>query len=134
MMTSDNTKNLIDQTTSQFVEFESKEPNLYYSGVFDIEPMELEQKRDQVVLIDVRQPDEFTGDLGHIPGAELIVLDTLEDRIHELPKDKTLVFVCRSGGRSARATEMALEHSFKSVYNLKGGMILWNELHFETEA
>ena len=53
---------------------------------------------------------------------------------NEIPKDKTVVFVCRSGGRSARATAHALEHGYTNVYNLKGGMILWNELHLETEV
>jgi hydroxyacylglutathione hydrolase len=114
--------------------FETKEENLHFAGVFDIDARELNEKREQVCLIDVRQPDEFIGDLGHIPGAKLIVLDTLPDHLNEVPKDQTVVFVCRSGGRSARATAFALENGFKNVYNLKGGMILWNELHFETEA
>ncbi len=113
--------------------FESKEDNLHFAGVFDIEPLELSQKMDQVLLIDVRQPEEFHGDLGHIPGAKLMVLDTLADHLDEIPKDQTVVFVCRSGGRSARAAALALEAGYKDIYNLKGGMILWNELHLETE-
>jgi hydroxyacylglutathione hydrolase len=127
-------KNGTNQNDSSFVEFESKEQNLHYPEVMDIEPMELVDKKDQVFLVDVRQPDEFTSDLGHIPGATLIVLDTLSEHFAEIPKDKTVVFVCRSGGRSARATAMAKEAGFTHVYNLKGGMILWNELHFETEV
>lgn len=119
---------------NQFVQFETKEENLHYEGVLDIDPRELAQKKDQVALIDVRQPEEFTGDLGHIPGSQLIVLDTLADHLNEIPKDRTVVFVCRSGGRSARATSFAIEHGFQNVYNLKGGMILWNELHLPTEA
>ena len=76
---------------------------------------------------------QFHGDLGHIPNAKLIVLNTIPNKLSEIPKDKTVVFVCRSGGRSARATAHALEHGYTDVYNLKGGMILWNELHLETE-
>lgn len=117
----------------QIVSFDSKEENLHYEGVADIDPKELLKKKDQVVLIDVRQPDEYIGELGHIPGTELIVLDTIPDRIKELPKDKTIVFICRSGGRSARAAAFALSSGFEHVYNLKGGMILWNELHLPTE-
>lgn len=117
----------------QIISFDSKEENLHYEGVFDIDPKELLKKKDQVVLVDVRQPDEFTGELGHIPSAELIVLDTIPERIKELPKDKTIVFVCRSGGRSAKATAFALSSGFQHVFNLKGGMILWNELHLPTE-
>jgi hydroxyacylglutathione hydrolase len=114
--------------------FESKEDNLHFEGVLDIDARELNDKKEEVCLIDVRQPDEFIGDLGHIPGAKLIVLDTLPDRMNEIPKDQPVVFVCRSGGRSARAAAHAFEQGYKNIYNLKGGMILWNELHFETEA
>ena len=113
--------------------FESKEDNLHFEGVLDIEPKELADKVDQVLLIDVRQPEEFHGELGHIPGSKLIVLDTLFDHLSELPKNQTVVFICRSGSRSARAAAMALEEGHESVFNLKGGMILWNELHLETE-
>jgi len=116
------------------IHFESKEDNLHFEGVLDIDARELNDKLEQVCLIDVRQPDEFIGDLGHIPGAKLIVLDTLPEHMNEIPKDQTVVFVCRSGGRSARAAALAVEQGYKNVYNLKGGMILWNELHFETEA
>lgn len=113
--------------------FETKEDNLHFEGVLDIEPKELANKTKQVLLIDVRQPEEFHGDLGHIPGAKLIVLDTLTEHLTEIPKDQTVVFVCRSGSRSARAAAIALEEGCQSVFNLKGGMILWNELHLETE-
>ncbi|MFN7727948.1 MAG: rhodanese-like domain-containing protein [Bdellovibrio sp.] len=114
--------------------FETREENLHYEGVFDIDPKELMNLKDQVCMIDVRQAEEFTGELGHIPGAQLIVLDTLPDHLDELPKDKTIVFVCRSGGRSARATSFAMAQGYKDVFNLKGGMLLWNELHLPTEA
>lgn len=116
-----------------FIQFETAEDNLHHHGVKDIDPHELDKKRSQVCLIDVRQPEEFTGELGHIPGSQLIVLDTLSEHMNEIPKNKTVVFVCRSGGRSARATAFATGHGYQSVYNLKGGMLLWNELHLKTE-
>ena len=119
--------------SSNTITFESKDENLYYPGVYDIEPKELAQKIDQVRLIDVRQPEEFTGDLGHIPGSQLIVLDNFENEIHKVPTDKPIVLICRSGGRSAMAATLAVELGLKNIYNLKGGMILWNELHLETE-
>ncbi len=100
-------------------------------GVKDVEPKELFAKRSEVVIIDVRRPDEFTGELGHVAGSELMVLDTLPQRLGELPKDKTVVFVCRSGNRSAQAAGFALEHGFSDVYNMRGGMLLWNELGLE---
>jgi rhodanese-related sulfurtransferase len=119
---------------NKIINFSTKEENLHYAGVWDVEPQEVSEKADQVFLVDVRQPDEFVGDLGHIPGAKLIVLDTLMNHLGEIPKDQTVVFVCRSGGRSARAAAFALENGFQHVFNLKGGMILWNELHLDTQA
>lgn len=122
------------------IEFSTKEENLHFHGVIDIDPKELaamledSSQQKQIQLIDVRQPDEFHGDLGHIPGATLMVLDTLPDLVDKVDKDKTVVFVCRSGGRSARAAAYFQSLGYKNVFNLKGGMLLWSELHLETEA
>lgn len=113
--------------------FESCEENLHYEGVIDIDPKELAKKLGQVVLIDVRQPEEFTGELAHIPNAKLIVLDTLSNNFNLVPKDKPVVFVCRSGSRSAKAAALAKENGYTNVFNLKGGMLLWNDLHLPTE-
>ena len=118
---------------NQFTPFESKTENPHYEGVYDIEPQELHAKLNQVTLIDVRQPDEFVGELGHIQASKLVVLDTLPEKIAHLPKDKTVVFVCRSGGRSARAAAFALMNGFQSVFNMRGGMLLWNELELTTQ-
>ncbi len=52
----------------------------------------------------------------------------------KIPKDKTVVFICRSGGRSGNATAMAKDQGFANVYNMKGGMLLWNEMGLETEG
>lgn len=113
--------------------FETQEENLYYEGVLDVDPREVSQMTNEVHLIDVRQPEEFKGELGHIPGSRLLVLDNLEEQISTLPKDKPIVFVCRSGSRSARAAAYALSQGLMSVYNLKGGMLLWNDLHLPTD-
>ena len=55
-----------------------------------------------VVFIDVREQDEY--DAGHIPGVKLIPLGSVPNRLSEIPKDKTVVAVCRSGNRSGQAT------------------------------
>jgi rhodanese-related sulfurtransferase len=123
-----------EMMNKEFVTFQSKEENLHYPGVFDVEPQEVAEKADQVFLVDVRQPDEFTNDPKHTPNAKLIVLDTLAEQLHQLPKNQTIVFVCRSGSRSARSSSIALENGFQHVFNMKGGMILWNELHLDTQA
>ena len=104
------------------------------SQIEEIDPQDVWNKRTELVIIDVRRPDEFDGELGHIPGAKLMVLDTLPDRIDEIPADKTIVFVCRSGGRSGKATEFAMEHGLEHVLNMKGGMLAWNELKLQVEG
>ena len=119
---------------SQFVQFSTKQNNPEIPGVDDIDPKELWEQKDHVVIVDVRRPDEYTGELGHVPGAELMVLDSVPHRLSELPKDQTVVFVCRSGGRSARATAYARENGYTSVYNMKGGMLLWNQFGLEVEG
>lgn len=116
-----------------FTNFKTQVENPRFEGVFDIEPQELQEKLNNVKLIDVRQPEEFVGELGHIPQSELWVLDTLPGQIHSLPKNQTIVFICRSGNRSAQATAFAQMNGYQNVYNLRGGMLLWNELNLPTE-
>ena len=75
-----------------------------FAGVWEIDPHGLEEHVGDVQILDVREPDEFTGPLGHINGAVLIPLGDLGDRAGELAKDKPIVAVCRAGSRSAQAT------------------------------
>ena len=118
----------------RMVNFESASENPMVPGVLDISPEEFYRKMSKVIAIDVRRHDEWIGELGHINGARLITLDVLNEGIDEFPKDETIVFICRSGARSARASAIAQARGFKSVYNLKGGMILWNELKYEVTS
>lgn len=117
----------------KFVNFESKSENPHFENVFDISPSEVLKLKDQVKLIDVRQPDEYTGELGHVPGAELIVLNSLPENLNQVPKDQTVVFTCRSGGRSAQAAAYAKSQGYEHVYNMQGGMLLWNQLQLPVE-
>ena len=113
-----------------FTDFSS---NPQFDGVRDVEPEALLAAAEKLVIIDVREPDEFTGELGHIDGARLVPLASLSTAIDSLPPDQTIVFVCRSGGRSARATAFALESGLTEVYNLKGGMLRWNQIGHEVK-
>jgi rhodanese-related sulfurtransferase len=121
----------VNMAKDSIVEFSTATENPSVPGVLDISPEEFKKKKDKVVAIDVRRHDEWIGELGHIAGARLITLDVLNEGMDEFPKDATIVFICRSGARSARASAIAQARGFKSVYNLKGGMILWNELNYE---
>jgi rhodanese-related sulfurtransferase len=115
------------------VSFASQTDNPGMPGVFDVSPDELAKLTDKVHVIDVRRPEEYTGDLGHIAGSRLIVLDTLPAHIDSLPKDEPIVFVCKSGGRSSQATAFAAQNGFKHVHNMRGGMLLWNQMGLPTE-
>jgi len=79
------------------------------------------------VLLDVREPEEFVGELGHIEGALLVPMDALARRLPKLVGylDHDLVLVCRSGARSASATAMLQRSGFARVANLHGGMLAW---------
>jgi rhodanese-related sulfurtransferase len=78
-----------------------------------------------VQVLDVREPNEFTGPLGHIRGATLVPLGELAQRAKELPKDKPIVAVCRAGSRSAHATAILQKAGFSDIANLPGGMLRW---------
>ena len=96
-----------------------------FAGVWEIDPKTLEEVATPVQVVDVREPDEYVGPLGHIRGAKLIPLGTLLARIEELPRDRPLVMVCRSGARSAQATQLLQRSGFANVANLNGGMLRW---------
>ncbi|MCO6449938.1 MAG: rhodanese-like domain-containing protein [Caldilineales bacterium] len=84
-----------------------------------------------VVLIDVREPDEYAA--GHIPGATLIPLGSIPSRMSEIPADKTVIAVCRSGNRSGQATQFLRDQGFDNVHNMDGGMIAWEQAGYQVE-
>ncbi|HTL97519.1 MAG TPA: MBL fold metallo-hydrolase [Holophagaceae bacterium] len=96
---------------------------------------ELQSATDVALLVDVRQPDEFTGPLGHIKGARLIPLGELSARLAELEafKGKPVVTNCKAGGRSNQAASILLGAGFTDVRSLTGGMGRWNSLGLPTE-
>jgi glyoxylase-like metal-dependent hydrolase (beta-lactamase superfamily II)/rhodanese-related sulfurtransferase len=96
-----------------------------FSGIWEVEPHWLEENLATVRVLDVREPNEFTGPLGHIRGAVLVPLGDLAAKAKELPKDKPIVAVCRAGSRSAHATAILSKAGFADVANLPGGMLRW---------
>ena len=83
-------------------------------------------------VLDVRQPDEWAA--GHIPGATLIPLGDLSARIAEVPKDRQVVVVCRSGNRSAQGRDILLGAGYPSVTSMAGGMNDWTAAGYPTET
>jgi glyoxylase-like metal-dependent hydrolase (beta-lactamase superfamily II)/rhodanese-related sulfurtransferase len=100
---------------------------LHYSfaGLWEIDPLALEEHVHGVQVLDVREPHEFTGPLGHIVGAILIPLGDLAARAGELKRDRPIVAVCRAGSRSAQAVAILQKSGFTDVANLTGGMLRW---------
>lgn len=91
----------------------------------EISPKAVEQKLNDGVtmnIIDVRETEEVAE--GKIPGAINIPLGLIEFRKQDLDPSKEYVMVCRSGGRSGRATEY-LEGQGYQVINMTGGMLAW---------
>lgn len=100
----------------------------------EITPEDLKPHLKSVTLIDVRRPEEFTGELSHIPGAKLVTLGPdLDAFLATHDKNDEVVFICRSGARSGRATLQSRAMGFSKTVNLGGGMILWNERKFPVE-
>jgi glyoxylase-like metal-dependent hydrolase (beta-lactamase superfamily II)/rhodanese-related sulfurtransferase len=96
-----------------------------FGGIWEIQPHVLEEIRNRVQVVDVREPDEFAGPLGHIREAALVPLGTLKARKTELDPGRPVVTVCRAGARSAQAVVMLQKEGFSDVANLAGGMLRW---------
>ncbi len=77
----------------------------------------------EFTLLDVRQPGEYQE--FHIPGAQLIPLKELPDRIEELDRNRETIVYCRSGARSNAACQILRGHSFSRVLNMSGGILQW---------
>ncbi len=92
----------------------------------EVTPQEVHQRLAQnepVLLLDVREPQEYTE--AHIAGSTLIPLGQLSLRLNELPRDRPIVAVCRSGNRSGVAARLLVGAGFPPVQNLRGGVVAW---------
>lgn len=82
----------------------------------------IDQLPADAVVLDVREDDEWQA--GRIDGVKHIPLAEVPQRFNELPEADTVYVVCRSGGRSARATDWLNENGVNAV-NVEGGMKAW---------
>ena len=80
-------------------------------------------------MLDVRNPDEWNDELGHIDVARQIPLPELRQRMDELAawRDKPIVVVCASGSRSRTAASILAAAGYRQVMNLEGGMVAWRQ-------
>ena len=104
----------------------------------EIEQITVEQmseaiKDSSIQLIDVRTSGEFLD--GHLKNSHNICVtdDDFKEQAAGLDKDKPVYVYCKKGGRSAQAAEILKDMGFKKIYDLKGGIVLWEEAGQQTE-
>jgi rhodanese-related sulfurtransferase len=90
----------------------------------------LEKREAGAFILDVREQDEWNA--VHIPGATLIPLGQLANRLAEVPKDQEVVVVCRSGNRSQEGRNILLQAGFEQVTSMGGGMNDWTAKGYPT--
>ncbi|MDN5762556.1 MAG: rhodanese-like domain-containing protein [Microlunatus sp.] len=73
-------------------------------------------------VIDVREPAEYIA--GHVPGATLIPMGQLPDRLNEIHRSKPVFVICQSGGRSSAMTDVLRHHGF-DAHSVTGGTAAW---------
>jgi len=103
------------------------------SSVRDLTPDEVARglESGEIVLVDVREPNETM--LERIPGSVLVPLSTFDpDEIPD-PEGRTVVFSCRSGNRSVKASELAQAAGLPYKAHLAGGIIAWKAAGYPTE-
>lgn len=99
-----------------------------YAGIPEIGAEWVAAHRDRVSVLDVRSPEELSGELGHLAGAQSIPLEQLRARVGEVVVDRPVVVVCQTGKRAAMATTILGKSGVARVANLAGGMVRWREL------
>lgn len=91
-----------------------------------------EKYRQNVFFLDVRTQEEW--DQFHIPDTSLVPLDELTTRLNEIPRDRTIVVVCRSGNRSRQGRDILLQAGFSNVTSMTGGVTQWSALGYPIEG
>jgi rhodanese-related sulfurtransferase len=100
----------------------------YPLPIRNITPKELKSWLDaneDVVVVDVRLPEEL--EISRLNFSQHVVLHELPDRLDEIPKDKNVILVCRSGGRSMQAAFFLANEGWDAdrLFNLDGGILAW---------
>lgn len=88
--------------------------------------------RDGALVVDVREKDEVSQLAYDVPNIINIPLSEFEDRFTEIPSDKEVIMVCKSGGRSLRAAGFLVNHGYQNVVNMQHGIIRWVQKNFPT--
>lgn len=108
---------------------------MFMSNIKEIDAPELAiwvQEKHPMRVIDVRGMGEIA--TGTVSGAEAVPLHTLPVKFSEFRRDEKLVFICRSGARSAQACMFLQQQGYDNVFNLRGGMMSWMRSGLEASA
>lgn len=98
-----------------------------YSGVLEISPQWVAGHLDDVHILDVRTKVETDEESARLSDAQMIPINELRDRVAEVPKDKPVMIICRSGKRSVLAFNVLREAGWTKVASINGGLLRWNE-------
>ena len=93
----------------------------------EISPQWVAAHQDKVHILDVRTAIETEEESARIAGAQLIPINELRDRLDEVPTDKPVMTICRSGKRSVLAFSILKERGLKEVANIQGGLLKWQQ-------
>jgi len=98
-----------------------------FAGIPEVEPEWVVQNQPSVLILDVREADEIVESLAGIDNAMAIPLSGLRARVAEVPKDKPVVTLCRSGKRSSIALGILKDAGHTRVANIHGGVLHWQQ-------
>ncbi|ACZ38514.1 rhodanese-like domain-containing protein [Sphaerobacter thermophilus] len=98
----------------------------------EIDPQQAWERasRGDAVIVDVREPDEVAEVA--VPGALVIPLGKLDEEVETIPSDREVLFLCRSGNRSAYATDFYRQRGHERTANITGGIIAWTKANLPT--
>lgn len=104
-----------------------KMQDFHISGVKHITPEDAfaALKGNDILFVDVREEHEYKLERIEVENVQLLPMSVIVDQIDELPRDKTLVIICRAGMRSAKVVSFLNYQGFDDVYNLDGGIMMW---------
>ncbi len=109
--------------------------NLMGPGVPSVDVKQAAEMQDGDVgalIIDVREPNEYVQIRAR--GAVLLPLGRLNNRVQDLPRDREILLMCRTGARSSNATQFLAANGFENVTNVDGGMVAWYKAGLPTSS
>lgn len=101
-------------------------PVVFGTEISELTPIQVFEQSGTLRVIDVRTPEEFSAPEGHIKGAKLVTLGPdLSVFLQSGDRKERIVFVCRSGKRSAKAAAESLRLGYEATFSMQGGMLEW---------